>query len=69
MENPIKIADLGVPLFLETPICQMHGLINKGVLINIVVSLSRNALNGGHAMLRRAFGKRAEKGRTKYQSV
>ena len=21
MENPIKMADLGVPLFLETPIC------------------------------------------------
>ena len=22
MENPIKMGDLGVPLFLETPICQ-----------------------------------------------
>ena len=24
MENPIKIDDLGVPLFLETPICVLH---------------------------------------------
>ncbi len=24
MENPIKIDDLGVPLFLETPICNLH---------------------------------------------
>ena len=23
MENPIKMDDLGVPLFLETPICQI----------------------------------------------
>ena len=25
MENPIKIDDLGVPLFLETPICLFGG--------------------------------------------
>ena len=24
MENPIKVDDLGVPLFLETPILQSH---------------------------------------------
>ena len=24
MENPIKMDDLGVPLFLETPICHMY---------------------------------------------
>ena len=24
MENPIKIDDLGVPLFLETPICHLE---------------------------------------------
>ena len=24
MENPIKIDDLGVPLFLDTPICSMY---------------------------------------------
>ena len=26
-ENPIKIDDLGVPLFLETPIYQSHGSV------------------------------------------
>ena len=26
MENPIKIDDLGVPLFLETPIYYIYGL-------------------------------------------
>ena len=25
MENPIKMDDLGVPLFLETPICSRYG--------------------------------------------
>ena len=31
MENPIKMDDLGVPLFLETPI--LHNLSNKYIHI------------------------------------
>ena len=27
MENPIKMDDLGVPLFLETPMCPKSGLL------------------------------------------
>ncbi len=27
METPIKIHDLGVPLFLETPICSTQGIL------------------------------------------
>ena len=30
MENPIKMDDLGVPLFLETPICFGEGLKLQG---------------------------------------
>jgi len=29
MENPIKMDDLGVPLFLETSICKSQGYINE----------------------------------------
>ncbi len=27
MENPIKMDDLGIPLFLETPICHNYELL------------------------------------------
>ncbi len=32
MENPIKIDDLGVPLFLETPICLFGGQNSKNII-------------------------------------
>ena len=35
MENPIKMHDLGVPLFLETPI----SIFMKGTLLNLHTSL------------------------------
>ena len=32
MENPIKMDDLGVPLFLETPICFLHSTGHKRLI-------------------------------------
>ena len=33
MENPIKMGDLGVPLFLATPICHVLKMVFQDVLI------------------------------------
>ena len=32
MENPIKMDDLGIPLFLETPILNFGGVMGFGVV-------------------------------------
>ncbi len=47
MENPIKIDDLGVPLFLETPICFWKGSttgMTQVTVINPAAAQQSNAI-------------------------
>ena len=45
MENPIKMDDLGVPLFLETP---MYFLLNMGIFQPAHVSLPEVVFESTH---------------------
>ena len=42
MENPIKMDDLGVPLFLETSICQHTKPNNMNTTFELQVPIGRN---------------------------
>ena len=51
MENPIKMDDLGVPLFLETPVLFMtvemtilHSLLVKTMFVDLVLISARCSL-------------------------
>ena len=43
MENPIKIDDLGVPLFLETPIYIYNCLFKKTLILPTQETISQQA--------------------------
>ena len=49
MENPIKMDDLGVPLFLETPIYSTAR--SRGITILPVAGSMRNVINAGMSQL------------------
>ena len=47
MENPIKMDDLGVPLFLETPIYYIYPFFSQ--LVGFFFTLKSNSKSGGLA--------------------
>ena len=51
MENPIKMDDLGIPLFLETPICNFPRLWHKLQVVTTNTTIHKKKETEGSSML------------------